>query len=161
MPSPTLISFSVESAKDDTGEDHHIAGLTVKNGPGFLDFIRNSDYGLNPMEHSDAELAHLFVYQYCQRWLAENLSKPMFVESHGFPTHGEIRYDRAWNPAFINSVKQLPFEVLPSTEEELVDMYMNYVYGVRLMEELEAAAEAQPQSIAHPQLSDPNNTLKG
>jgi len=53
------------------------------------------------------------------------------------------------------------FDVLPSTQEEIADVYMNYVYGIRLMEELEALEDADPASIAHPELSDPKNSFKG
>lgn len=157
---PTLLSFTVEKVKDETGEDHFLAGLNLKNGTGFLDFLRNSDYEIDVKDYSDQELAHLFVYTYCQRWIVENLKRPIFIETHSFPSHGEIRYDRAWNPGFVGSVTNLGFDTLPSTEEELADMYMNYVYGTRLMEELEAAAEAEATSVAHPQLTDPSNKFQ-
>jgi hypothetical protein len=40
-------------------------------------------------------------------------------------------------------------------------MYMNFVYGTRMMEEMEAAEAANPQSFAHPELTNPDNKFKG
>lgn len=158
---PSILSFTVEKIVDpETTENRFFAGLNLKDGQGFIDFLRNSDYEIDPKEYSDQELAHLFVYQYCQRWLAENLKKPMFVETHMFPQHGEIRYDRVWNSAFIGAVTNLGFDQLPPSEGELAEMYMNYVYGTRLMEEQLAMEEANPTSIAHPELQSPAHTFK-
>ena len=163
---PPLVSFTVEKNPEcestlTHADEEYKVGLHLHDAPGFRDFLRGNEIKLDVADYSDQELAHMYVYQYCQKWLAANLKKPMFVETHGFPTHGEIRYDRAWNAAFVGTVTTMGFDVLPATEEELVDMYMNYVYGTRMMEELEAMEAANPASVAHPELSDPNNRFKG
>jgi hypothetical protein len=161
---PPLLAFTVDvnkNANSSLTDLEHTIDLNIGNQEGFKDFLRNSQYKLDVADYSDTEVAHLFMYNYCQKWLADNLAKPIFVETHGFPIHGEIRYDRVWNSAFIGTVTQMGFDVLPSTEEELVDMYMNYIYGTRLIEEMEAIEAANPQSVAHPELTDPNNRLKG
>jgi len=160
-PSPTVLSFTVEVTKDEKGEDVNFVGLQLKDAAGFLNFLRNSEFPLDPRLYSDKELAHVFIYQYCQNWLADNLKQPMFVETHTFQAHGEIKYERVWNTAFAESVAKVGFDTLPPTEDEMMEMYMNYIYGTRLMEEMEMAESANPQSVAHPQLTSPENQFKG
>lgn len=160
-PSSTILSFSVEQSKDpETSEDTHFVGVSLKDAPLFLEFIRNSDYKIDTSV-SDAELAHLFIYSYSQRWLSENAKNPIFIETHSFPEHSEIKYDRTWNSAFIGAVTKLGFEQLPQSEDEMIEMYMNYIYGTRMMDEMAAMEAANPQSIAHPSLSNPDNNFKG
>lgn len=162
-PSPTLLSFNVtnNATPDENGDTYGIT-LDVKNIPGFIDFLRNRpSYGLDVRDTSDQELAYSFLHQHCQAWLSENAKKPMFIETHTFPVHGEIKYDRTWNQPFVGAVTNLGFDVLPPTEDELMEMYMNYIYGTRLMEEMEAMEAANPQSVAHPELTNPDNRLKG
>jgi hypothetical protein len=153
--SPSILTFSIEEA-----DGEHIAGVRTPDVGKFLDFIRNSDYELDITRYTDAEIAHLFVYMYCQRWLSEHLSKPMFTETHTFTEDDQIRYDRVWNQAFVQQVSNIGFEVLPNTQEEIVEAYMNYVYSARMMEEMEVRMESEPTSVAHPDLSNPANQLK-
>jgi hypothetical protein len=161
VQAPSLLAFTVEKVVDpETNESTFLAGLNLKDGPGFGDFLRNSDYEIDPKEYSDQELAHFFVYQYCQRWIIANMKKPIFIETHMFPGHGEIKYDRVWNSAFIGAVTNLGFDQLPPSEGELAEMYMNYIYGTRLMEEMEAMEAANPTSVAHPELQSPAHTFK-
>ena len=161
-PSPNLLTFSIVKTDNETDnpEHDHVIGLTLANKEGFINFLRNNS-SLNIVQNTDQELAHLFLYQYCQNWLSENLKTPMFVETHEFKEHGEIKYERVWNTAFANAVAKVGFDTLPPSEEEMMEMYMNYVYGTRLMEEMEAAEAAMPQSVAHPQLTNPDNKFKG
>jgi len=159
--SPTVLSFNVDLLKDDKGDDANFVGIHLKDAAGFLNFLRNSDFQLDPRLYSDKELAHMFIYQYCQNWLAENLKQPMFTETHTFQAHGEIKYERVWNTAFAESVAKIGFDTLPPSEDEMMEMYMNYIYGTRLMEEMEMAEAAAPQSVAHPQLTSPDNQFKG
>lgn len=151
----SILTFSIEEA----GEGH-IAGVRTTDTQKFLDFVRNSDYDLAITQYSDAELAHMFVYMYCQRWLAEHMSKPMFVETHMFTEDNNIRYERAWNEAFISKVSNIGFELLPNTQEEIAEAYMNYVYSARMIEEMEARLESDPVSPSHPELSNTANQLK-
>ena len=148
------LSFSI--IKNEAGED--VIAFTYTEQ--FREFLRNSESTLDLANLSDEELAHTFLYEHCQNWLSEHAKKGFFTETHSF-VDGQIRYDRVWNNPFVQELAKLPFEVLPQSEPELVEMYMNYVYGTRMMEEMEAMAEANPVSIAHPQLSDPNNKFKG
>jgi hypothetical protein len=161
-PSPNLLTFSIVKTDVDSTltENEHAVGLSIPNKEGFIDFLRNNS-SLNIMTHTDQELAHLYLYQHCQTWLSENLKQPMFVETHAFQAHGEIKYERVWNTAFAESVAKIGFDTLPPSEEEMMEMYMNYIYGTRLMEEMELAEAATPQSIAHPQLTNPDNQFKG
>lgn len=148
------LTFSV--VKNEEGE--YVVQFTFTDQ--FREFLRNSDVDLDLANLSDEELAHTFLYQHCQDWLSDNAKKAFFTESHSF-VDGRIKYDRVWNKPFITAVQAMDFEGVPQSEPEVAELYMNYVYGTRLMEELEAAAEANPVSIAHPQLSDPNNKFKG
>lgn len=162
-PSPNLLSFNI--VKTDISDsanpyDDTFVGLELKNKDGFIDFLRNHS-DLKVSDYSDQELAHTFMYQYCQRWLMENAKSPLFVETHTFMAHGEIKYDRAWNSPFVGSVTNLGFDQLPPSEDELMEMYMNYIYGTRLIEEQEAMEAANPQSISHPELTNPDNKFKG
>jgi hypothetical protein len=143
--------------KNDEGED--VIAFTYTEL--FREFLRNSESSLDLTNLSDEELAHTFLYQHCLNWLSEHGKTPFFQEVHTFADATGIRYDRNWNPAFIKAIAKLNFEVMPQSEPELVEMYMNYVYGTRMMEEMEAMAEANPVSIAHPALTDPNNKFKG
>jgi hypothetical protein len=134
--------------------------IQINDFKNFSQFLHDNDYKIDTEHLSKDEIVHTFMYVYSQRWITENSKKPIFVETHSFIDHGEIKYDRIWNPEFIKSVSLLPFEDRPQTEEEMVEMYMNYVYGTRLLEELEAKQAAAPTSNNHPSLSNNDNIFK-
>jgi hypothetical protein len=157
---PPVLSFNIIKADVDIENPYYVC-LELKNKEAFLDFLRNTHSELDTTELSDQELTHMYMYAYAQTWLVGNLKQPFFVETHNLMNDGTLRYDRAWNQSFVGAVTNIGFDVLPNSEEELMSMYMNYVYGVRMMEDMEATLESEPASTAHPQMSDPNNKFKG
>lgn len=126
----------------------------------FSDYVRNNYPQIDVKALTDREIEYFFLFILSKTWLADNASKPFFVEEHTFETSDNIKYERAWNSVFEQKVSQLGFDTLPSTGEELIEMYLNYLYGTRLMEEAAAAQDVEPTSVAHPQLTFPGNTLK-
>lgn len=125
----------------------------------FRQFVRNNYPKVDALSLPDEELKYVFLFALSKTWLADNASKPFFVEERTFESSDNIKYERAWNNIFEQKVSQLGFDVLPSTGEELIEMYLNYLYGTRLIEEAAASQEEDPTSVAHPQLSYPGNIL--
>lgn len=149
-----ILDFSV---REQEGQQI-IATTCSKNTEKLKDFIRNNtniDLSL-----SDEELVYTFIFEHALSWLSEHGKKSMLIEHHTFEAGLDIKYVRNWNDAFLAKIKQLGFDKLPDSEEEIIEGYMNYIYGTRLLEEQEAAQEAEPVSDAHPELSNPSNKLK-
>ncbi len=123
-------------------------------------FTRNSDLKIDINGLSDQEIAYLLMHKYSQDWLSKNFNKPLYVETHTFTEDSFIKYERSWNKPFIQRVAGLDLGPLPESEDELAEMYMNYIYASRMIEEEELKANTDPISVAHPSLSSPNNQIK-
>lgn len=128
-----------------------------------FDLVRNSDLKdsiPNFEKMSDKELSYFLLLTLSTKWIAENGAHPLMMETHFIDDEGGISYSRAWNDAFVKRAGRFDFDGVPSTDADLIDFYMNYVYGVKLMEQLQSEMENEPVSAAHPELADPNHRFK-
>lgn len=155
---PVLLSFAL--AKDVKGSEACFSSLSIKDKPAFFEFIRNNTEGIDTTTLGDDEIAHLFLCQYSMQWISKNFRQSLLVESHTLQSNGEAKYDRMWTAPFIAAIKQLGLAENARDDAEAADMYMDYVYGTRLMAIVEEQAKNVPASPAHPMLTDPANTFK-
>lgn len=157
---PKILSLTIENTK--INEDLFSGFIVdIKTSDSLINFIRNGEFGIEIANHSDQELAHLLFFKYCQHWISKNLKSSLFIETHSFLSSQEIKYERIWNQAFITSIANIGFDEPRGNEEALVDSYMSYTHGVRMVEEQEATMNSEAVSPSHPQLSESHRLQLG
>ncbi len=157
VESTVALEFSI--TEDQAGNAATVL-LKIPNAFRLSKYVRNSDLGIDVTSLSDDEIAFMLMHKYSLEWLTENFKRPLYVETHSFSEDTTIKYERAWNKTFIQRVAGLNLGPLPESEDELAEMYMNYIYASRLMEEEEIRANTDPISVAHPSLANPNNQIR-